>query len=84
MARLVTSQFTVKVRSKWYISGRANTEIDSLLVEYTLELHLVPKSRVVIQACYAAYDTHLANYTLYNRFLRNMICCHNTLFTKTN
>jgi len=33
---------------------------------------------------YAAYDAHLANYTLYNRFLHNMICCHNTLFTKTN
>jgi len=34
--------------------------------------------------CYAAYDAHLANYTLYNRFLHNMIGCHNTLFTKTN
>jgi len=34
--------------------------------------------------CYAAYDAHLANYTLYNRFLHNMICCHNALFTKTN
>ena len=33
---------------------------------------------------YVAYDAHLANYTLYNRFLHNMICCHNTLFTKTN
>ena len=29
-----------------------------------------------------AYDAHLANYTLYNRFPHNMICCHNTLFTK--
>jgi len=33
---------------------------------------------------YAAYDAHLANYTLYNRLLHNMICCHNTLFTKMN
>jgi len=33
---------------------------------------------------YVAYAAHLANYTLYNRFLHNMICCHNTLFTKTN
>jgi len=30
------------------------------------------------------YDAHLANYTLYNRFLHNMICCHNILFTQTN
>ena len=30
------------------------------------------------------HDAHLANYTLYNRFLHNMICCHNTLFTNTN
>ena len=33
-----------------------------------------------LQAC----DAHLANYTLYNTFLHNMICCNNTLFTKTN
>jgi len=33
---------------------------------------------------YVAYEAHLANYTLYNRFLQNMIRCHNTLFTKTN
>ena len=33
---------------------------------------------------FTSYDAHLANYTLYNRFLHNMICCHNTLFTKTN
>jgi len=32
----------------------------------------------------ASYDAHIANYTLYNRFLHNMICCHNTLFTRTN
>jgi len=32
----------------------------------------------------ASYDAHLANYTLCNRFLHNMIWCHNTLFTKTN
>ena len=30
----------------------------------------------------ASYTTH--TYTLYNRFLRNMICSHNILFTKTN
>jgi len=30
----------------------------------------------------SAYEAHLASYTLYNRFLRNMLCCHNTLFTK--
>ena len=27
---------------------------------------------------YIAYNAHLANYTLYNRFLHNMIRCHNT------
>ena len=32
---------------------------------------------------YVAYDAHLANYTLYNRFLQNMIFYQNTLFTKT-
>jgi len=32
----------------------------------------------------AAYDAHLANYTLYNRFVHNMICCHKTLFTKSS
>ena len=26
--------------------------------------------------------THLANYTLYNRFLHNMICCHKFLVYK--
>jgi len=37
----------------------------------------------VVARC-ASHDAHLANYTLYNRFLHNMICCHNSLFTKTN
>ena len=41
-------------------------------------------ARCASYATYAAYDAHLANYTLYNRFLHNMICCHNTLLTKTN
>jgi len=31
---------------------------------------------------HGAHEAHLANYTLHNRFLHNMICCHNTLFTK--
>jgi len=33
---------------------------------------------------YVAYDAHLANCSLYNTFLHNMTCCHNTLFAKTN
>ena len=31
---------------------------------------------------YVAYNAHLANYTLYNRFLHNMICCHKNLVYK--
>ena len=39
---------------------------------------LVLKLSPCVVCCYAAYDAHLANYSLYNRFLHNMICCHNT------
>jgi len=38
----------------------------------------------VVAAYHVAYDAHLANYTLCNRFLQNMICCHNTFFTTKN
>ena len=37
-----------------------------------------------VAAYHDAYGAHLANCTLYNRFLRNMICCHNNLFTKSS
>ena len=53
------------------------------LLQFTIWLVFVNKVLCVL-CCYAAYDAHPANYTLYIRFLRNMICCHNTLFTKTN
>jgi len=41
----------------------------------------------VVAAYHVAWESvveSVANYTLYSRFLHNMICCHNTLFTKTN
>jgi len=37
----------------------------------------------VVWEC-VVYDAHLANCSLYNTFLHNMTCCHNTLFAKTN
>jgi len=30
-----------------------------------------------------AVVAHIANYTLYNRFLRKVICYHSNMFTKT-
>ena len=33
---------------------------------------------------HVAYDAHLTSCSLYNTFLHNMTCCHNTLFAKTN
>ena len=38
----------------------------------------------VVKECVVTHDAHLANCSLYNTFLHNMICCHNTLFAKTN
>jgi len=58
-------------------SGRGvtlNTHL--LLVPWSRKSRSIP----LLPLC----DAHLANYTLYNRFLHNMICYHNTLFTKTN
>ena len=51
--------------------------------EYVITLARNDETPQRVPHC-VAYDAHLANYTLYNRFLHNMICWHNTLFTKTN
>jgi len=57
-----------------------SSKINTFVFKYKLEDSYINHIHCVV--CYVAYDGHLANYTLYNRFLHNIICCHNTLFTK--